>query len=268
MNLTTKTLIKIENYLNGNMTSIEKETFKVEINQSEEIKEFIEIYQQINQFENDDDWITFDGETSHLKKAIQLFQQKDVQNFSEKLKIIRKEQKPEKKLWQWKKVLYANGLVACLLVFIYVFYFQQPNLNRIYNNNNSWNELPSLSVKGTNLNDQLNKLEKLFNENKFDESRKLCLTIIGNSKTLQPNILLYLGVSQLELNEYDNALKTFTTLTKSNTLDFHKGYWYKAMIYLKKEEKELLINELNQIKKHHYYNNDKAVKILKKLKAN
>ncbi len=105
-----------------------------------------------------------------------------------------------------------------------------------------------------------------FSEKKYQETIILCNKVLQNSETIQPNLLLYLGVSQLELSQYQDALSTFSILEKSNAIDFHKAFWYKSLVYLKQENKEKAIVELQKIKENpNYFNHSEAKKILRKI---
>jgi hypothetical protein len=88
-----------------------------------------------------------------------------------------------------------------------------------------------------------------------------------NSNEPDMALILYRGVAQLELDQYENALNSFRELIISNTIDHHKGYWYTAMVYLKQGNKELLVESLEIIAANpSYYNHEESLALLKELK--
>ncbi|MEM6831452.1 MAG: tetratricopeptide repeat protein, partial [Bacteroidota bacterium] len=65
-----------------------------------------------------------------------------------------------------------------------------------------------------------------------------------------PHILLYLGASYLEMNDFQQAQAVFEQLLTGDTLDSHKAYWYLALVYLKqgsveKAKEQLLLVRQN-----------------------
>ena len=99
------------------------------------------------------------------------------------------------------------------------------------------------------------KAEQLFSEH------------INKQSNFNPNVVLYLGVSNLELNNYDKALLNFEKLIQSNSIDKSKGYWYKTLTYLKMDDRNLAIKELKIIVENpSNYNYNKAKELLEKLK--
>ncbi|WP_290702158.1 tetratricopeptide repeat protein, partial [Lacinutrix sp.] len=78
---------------------------------------------------------------------------------------------------------------------------------------------------------------------------------------------LYLGVSQLELENYTEALKNFQKIIDSKTMDQSKGYWYKALTYLKMDDRENAIKEFEiSAYSPKHFNHVEARELLKELK--
>jgi len=259
---------KLEKYLMDGMNPQERDLFQKEINNSVDLQEFIEIYNQIDTFEDDTDWTLYDGEQKKLKQAASLFQNKDTVAFSQKLKDFKQDHtnsSPTKK-FRWQNIAVYSSVAASIIFLFYSLLFQNSNLTTIYEQHNSWNELPSLSIKGETIGYQKAELEKLFLSKDYNATIKLGNTILASSKNTDPNVLLYIGISQIEVNKNNDALITFTSLIESNTIDNHKGYWYKAMVYLKLDDKSNAIKVLEKIVSKNYFKKDQALKILKKIK--
>lgn len=258
---------KLEKYLIDDMNLQEKDLFQKEINNSVDLQEFIEIYNQIDTFEDDNDWTLYEGKNQKLKQAVLLFQNKDTVAFSQKLKDFKQDytsSSPTKK-FRWQNIAIYSSVAASIIFLFYSILFQNPNLTTIYEQHNSWDELPSLSIKGETIGNQKAELERLFLSKDYNATIELGNTILTSSKNTDPNVLLYLGISQIEVNKDNDALTTFTTLIESNTIDNHKGYWYKAMVYLKLDDKSNAIKVFEKIILENYFRKDQASKILKKI---
>jgi len=127
------------------------------------------------------------------------------------------------------------------------------------------NDLPSLAKRS----DANNDLTKGMNAFKIKEYKK-ALYFFGkiNEKYIlkNPSLFLYVGVANLELNKNEKAINTFDKLINSNLLDASKGYWFKALVYLKsknvvKAKETLLIIASNKSN----YKYKEAKSILEKL---
>jgi len=69
----------------------------------------------------------------------------------------------------------------------------------------------------------------------------------------------------MQLNKFDAAEVTFNSLIASDYLDAQKGYWYKALLYLKKKDTETARALLETIIANQYYNDAKAAELIEKL---
>jgi tetratricopeptide (TPR) repeat protein len=75
-----------------------------------------------------------------------------------------------------------------------------------------------------------------------------------------------LGVSYLEIGEYQKSLQIFNKLLKSDSLDSSKGYWYITLVYLKKGDKQKAKDTLLLILKNEKnFNFRKAEELFDKL---
>ncbi len=78
--------------------------------------------------------------------------------------------------------------------------------------------------------------------------------------------MLY-GVSNYEEENYPEAKQSFTkVIDNNNNLFLEDAQWYLALCYLKTDEKEKAIDQLNFIKKSESIYRDDARKILRKMK--
>lgn len=127
-----------------------------------------------------------------------------------------------------------------------------------------WKDLPSLTSRSDE--NQLAEGQKMFEQKKYQESYNLFKNYIENKDQTLPSLFIYAGLSALELNKYEEAVYYFDSLISSDAVDQSKGYWYKALVYLKQDRKNKAIPMLeNILLDEGNYNFDEAKTILKKL---
>ena len=259
---------QLERYLNDQMAPEEKEQFEKEIAQSSELQELIELHEQVTVLDDEAEWITFEGDVNEIKKKIPLFEAEETKAFSEKLREFRNDQvgPTGRKSVVWKRLAVFSGVAASILLALFFNMQRGGDLDQLYVENSSWNELPSLTVKGNPVLERA-EVEQLFQQKKYADVITNVRDISLNSEETDMNLILYQGVSQLELGQYQNALNSFREITLSNTIDHHKGYWYTAMVYLKQEDKESLVESLEVVAANPtYYKHKEASALLKELK--
>lgn len=161
------------------------------------------------------------------------------------------------------------SVAATIIVFIGLFSYYQSipaNLDKLYAIHSNKIEMPSFIVQGNNQQQTLEELEVSFKNKNYKRSVHLCDVQLKSSSKSNPNILIYKGVSLLNLNNEKEALIIFNELIQSDAIDASKGNWYKAITYMKLNNKIALKNTLETIiKDPTNYNYKKARKILNSL---
>ncbi len=260
-------LRKLEQYLGDVMSAEEREAFQKEIDANPELQEFIAAYRQTDDLSNDG-WPLAD-DSEQLAEALAAFRDKETRDFEEKLKSAssRYHSTSPGQSVPWRKIGGWTAIAAALALLVYVLLPKNISMEDAYLTYSTWEEVPSLAVKGDIDDDPRNTLETLFRDRNFEDVLDLGSQLVLESTSIDPNLLLYLGISQLETNRFDDAIATFDQLTTSNTLDAHKGFWYKAMVFLKKGDKEAATEALNEVTSNeHNYRYEDAKSLLKKLK--
>lgn len=256
-------LKKLESYLNGTMSADERNLFEQQISLNKDLKEFLHVNTSIDAFEDEDTWIEMNMNTEKIKTIAQRFRDADTIEFTDKVNSFHTQytRKPKHR----RNILVAFTAVAACFILI-MFWPSSVNLNTVYTDYSSWNELPSFMVKGANPETQKIAMERAFRAKKYMEAITLCNVILDNSKSTEPSILIYKGIAQLELEKYTASIKTFTQLYSSNTIDAHKGYWYIALVYAKQGNKELFIKALKKVTSNRTnYRYSDALRILEEI---
>lgn len=252
MELQEEQLQKLEQFLNGTMDRTTLEAFQHDINKTPQLQEFIHIYQELNDLEDDTTWNVTSKNSARLKDVLSILQNKNIQEFSEKIKKHRQEMittpaATNRKTWL-RPAIYS-AIAACLALLVYVIIPKNETLATLYTTYSTWEELPSVLVKGDHNKVQKLAIEEAFNQKNFNKTILLTEQVIKGSQKVEANMLLYKGAAQLELNNFEAALKTYDTLIKSTSIDNHKGYWYKALTYLKKGDRIKTVIALKEVLK-------------------
>lgn len=261
---------KIDAYIFESLTGKEKEDFEKEIESNSALKKEVELNKALKSSISGEGWHLLNTDT-HKEQINKIVDQRRSNEYVEIVNNLegignqyfeKQKQKPAKS----RKLIYFIGVAASVLLLFTMGYFNaQPSTDSLYTEYSEWSNLPSLTLQ-SNDTSILAKGEALFNTKQYEKAIALFSKNTEESPTINPYVLSYLGASYLELEDYDNALNTFDKLLNSNTLDSSKGYWYKAMVYLKQGDQDKTIEILNLITKNEqHYNFNKAKQLLKKL---
>ncbi|WP_397364325.1 tetratricopeptide repeat protein [Olleya sp. R77988] len=268
MELDNNAYKQIYNYLNNEMTNEELLTFENKLLNDIELKDTVTILKKMEVIYSPDDWLLFNKDSNKLKEAVTLFRNNDINIFSEK---VRKSEIEFKKKHNQSKslkriLIYASSIAAIGLIFFSGYLFkEQKSTQDLYSSYYTTNDLPSFSLKNDEIN-QLANAENLFKAKKYDQAISLFESIEENSQNQNPSLKLYLALTNSELKRYDQALEYLEELEHSNTLDQHKSYWFRALIYLKQGNRDKAILALKLIAQNkNYFNYQKAINLLEEL---
>lgn len=272
MSFDDQTYAQIASYLNNQMDEVEKTAFEALLESDAELTSFLETYKTLEGVYNEEKWtIKTTASIDEVKELARQFRADDVVDLSKKIRTIQQENHTQKSPKKKTYFYYISSAVAIAAIFT-LFYFsfmQSLSPADAFEQYHNWNTLPSFQDKGIIDDDtkaNLIKAETLFEEKKYKEALTLFSSTTKN-KTYIPNAALYIGISQLELQQYTAALKTFEILKNSDAIDHHKAYWYTALVYLKQDDADKAKKILEVLVQNpDYYNSKKAQKLLKKLK--
>lgn len=261
---------KITAYLGGEMTPKEQEAFKERINNEPEVKRLFVLSQEMDTIFDDSDWEITNASSKHPK-----IQQYETYLKSPKGKSITTtiqdvendyfSDKPKNRIKQL--IIYAGSIAAILVLGLFVITKSTKNIDseHLYVAYKNWNELPSLTLRDGD--SEIAKAEKFFRQKEYSKALVIFQNYqIENKENLNSQVLMYTGITQLELDQNEKALLSFKKLAQSNSLDAPKAHWYLALTYLKmknieeaKKELQKLITASNGYKKQ---STDELIKIL------
>ncbi len=274
MNFSEDILAKIECYLDGNMNADELEEFENLVKSDEQLSEYIEVNRQMRLQYSNQDWGFMEDskDNSELNELASLFE--DDKTEATKKAIIEagegylSEEPTTEKKGGRTKFYYAFTIAASIALLIsFLLNDHGQTNNEIYLSYDGWSELPSLVERGDLENEMLMNGERAFENRNYKEAKELFGKVASSAESFNANVALYLGISQLELDEYDGALSSFQKLIESNSIDASKGYWYQGLVYLKMDDRVNAIRVFEKITADtSNYNYAEAEEILEKIK--
>ena len=259
--------LKIESYLADAMSVEETAAFEQQIDNDPHLKATVELSRQINLHlsEYEDDTTIPDNEyTQELRSYMQ---SEDAAEIKETLRNVQLERRvPQLRSKRRRLILMAGAAAALFIVSAIGLIFQgEQGTEQLYAQYYSTNDLPSVIRRGTS-NTLLEKGALAFQNSNYSDA----MTFFENyeATTTEPEVALYLykGATYMEQNQFYKAIQEFELAIDSESIDATKGFWFKAMAYLKAGDEQKARNILTDIANHvWYFNNDKAKELLKDL---
>jgi len=163
---------------------------------------------------------------------------------------------------KWK--LLSVAALTLALVGIFSIFDSNPNYQELFEQYEQKSSVTSTIERGKSQSDIEVQIETAYRKKEYRKAviltHSLSLDTITNA-----SIFLYLGDSYTKLNEYSKAIHTFDQLIGSNLLDAQKGYWFKALTYLKMEDPSNIRATLEYIIANKLYNDWLAEELLRKI---
>ncbi|MHA7056118.1 tetratricopeptide repeat protein [Aquimarina sp. M1] len=227
----------IEKYLHGEMTKVEEAIFLKKIDKDLAAKEKLELYREMHTVYDEKNWELIDRKATYKKveQYDRFLKSDNGKTISEAILKAEQSYFEEPNSSKIKQIFIYVGAIAAVFVvglFLVNQFNQSVNGDQLYAEYKDWDDLPSLTLRDGA--DDLTNIERLFRDKRYEESLSLLQKyMLDNDQEMNPQILLYSGVIQLELDQNEAAIHTFTKLRNSNTLDAPKADWYLALSYLK-----------------------------------
>ena len=252
----------IEQYLSNLMSDSDRANFEYQLTVNEQLSEEFELSKDINLHLSEDSW-SFTDKTSNELEAF--FKSKEAENIKNAIensgKTYFETRDKQNRRFRFPYFIAASFTVLLCCLGAYLF-FQEDDL---FQENYSSQDLPSLVSRGDNQS-VLNDLAIAFQSNDFEQVVTLYNSIMNQNESLDETIFLYGGVAYIFLNDYEKASSEFDKMLNSNSINKSKALWFKAIMYMKSKDKELLSSTLREISKDSTnFNYNKAIKILEEI---
>lgn len=256
--------ILIDKYLKGLLSKNDEKLFLERLASDSELKENFELEEQLFNALDENSWSFTHKNNAEVNDYKQLLEQDDLQNLKETLSTANLEHnakslKPKKPLFYY----FAAASIIALLGFQFLFNKTDSNQDMYYDYV-ALNDLPSFVSRSDNSNN-LTKAQNYFENKKYKEAL-LIFDSISSEQEDTGTLLIYKGISETELGNYEVAELTFDGLIQSNLLDAEKGYWYKALAFVKANKIEKSKETLTEIISRKLYKHIEAKELLEKIK--
>ncbi|GAA0731690.1 hypothetical protein GCM10009430_44140 [Aquimarina litoralis] len=259
---------QIDGYLRDELSDKEKTLFEQSLQEDPDLLAEFTIHEELFAQMDESSWgVNINSlDKDEVKEVASYFRSEEVIKLKDTIEKVKANYHRDNETFLVKNKWIIPILIAAsisLFIILYSINFSE-SPQELYAKYSTWQDLPSLTSRSDE--DLLAKGQELFEEKNYKESFLLFNHYLKNSDTIIPSVYLYAGVSSLELDKYEEAIFYFDQLINSNAVDQSKGYWYKALSFLKQGKKEAAIKTLNNILENKdNYNFKEAKNVLKKL---
>ncbi len=256
--------ILIDNYLKGLLSKNEEQSFLERLESDADFNEKFKLEEQLFNSLNEDSWSFSENKTSEAEVYKMTLEEDDIQSLKKTLSEVNSQFNSESSKTNNRKILYYLAAASIIVLLVFQFFFNQTMSNlELYNNYVGLDDLPSF-VSRSSEGDNLVEAQELF-ENKAYEDALVIFKSQMDISDSKADVAIYKGLSEIELAMYNDAEQTFNGLINSHLLDAEKGYWYKALLFLKQDRVEDSKQVLNKIISENLYNNNEAEELLKQI---
>lgn len=234
-----------EAYLNGRMSAEELTAFEALLRSNTELRSYVALSQDLKATVEGSLKFETNPSESHVETVKAWYKAPDTLAFADSLTSVDIPTKDRSKLKTQKKYwlpLIAASLIGVLLAINWS--LQKPNIDSLYHQYSQWDSMPSFVVQGTgNENATKIEMETAFKSQNYEQALSLATALLNTGDAPDYNVLLYKGITLIELERWAEAQAVFDSLINSPAIDAQKGHWYKALIHLKLKEMDAL-NEI------------------------
>jgi len=224
---------QIEAYLSGELSGDALASFEALLSGNEALREEVVLARQINLMAKNE----FDREQlpqNEYTQELRTFLKSDrAQELKNALKNAEQSYQQQSNPPKSRRKFYIAAILVLLLGATFFFQmFKQPSSEKMYANYFSLEDMPSLTQRDDG-ESSLKLALSAFKTKDYSAANNNFKEYLSLNANADPRIYLYTGISLLEMDQFENALLEFDKLIDSESLDRSKGYWFKALAYLK-----------------------------------
>lgn len=232
----------IEKYFEKSLTSEEQIIFEDKLKNDSEFKTELEFY-------------------SELKNAVIISERQSIKKQIKRYESTKNEQNT---VFYLRKLLPYAASIAVVIALFMIYYINQINTNEIYTSN--FEPYPNIELSNSRSNTKSSLENDAFIA--YDlENYELAQSLFSKLLETKSNDYLhfYNGMCAMKLESFEIALAELKMINESNVKYFEKAIWYKALIYLKKNNKKEAKQLLQNLITNYTFKSLEAKKILKQL---
>lgn len=229
----------IESYLLGNLSK--EDILLIEKRMSEDIRfrESVLLQKELHASLDENDWSYAKNVAPEKIEAYEkLFKSNETAQLKEAILQAQYDYKKKASTKRRPWLYYLSAAVVIVVIAISVLLPKNQTPQDLYAAYYTISDIPSLVSRGGEEDSELLNAERYFEDEAYSKALEIltpkATTVIKNKAT----VLLYKGISEMELGQLEKAHATFDQLIESDLMDAPMGLWYKALLYLKTDDKQ------------------------------
>lgn len=257
----------IEDYLLGKLSQEDEVALQQKMSDDIRFRESVLLQQQLLESLSEDTWSAAENvDEKRLKEYEELYKSEESIQLKQVIKQSQNDYKNNTSKNKRPWLYYLSAALVALLITIITLIPQEKSSQELYVDYFELSDIPALVSRGNGEDASLIDAERYFEEGNYNEVLKVLIPKVSTNTKSKASILLYKGISEMELGQFDNAHATFDQLRNSNLIDAPMGTWYKALLYLKMNDSEKAKKLLMQISaSSSHYKYKEATELLEKL---
>lgn len=257
----------IEDYLLGKLSQEDEVVLQQRMSDDVRFRESVLLQQQLLESLSENTWsYAKNVDEKHVKEYEELYSNKETIQLKQVIKQAQNDYKngasKNKRPWLY----YLSAALIAILITIITLMPQEKSSQELYVDYYNTSDIPSLVSRGGGEDASLMDASRYFEEGNYNEALKILILKSSTDLKNRASILLYKGISEMELGQFDNAHASFDQLRNSDLIDAPMGTWYKALLYLKMNDSEkakVLLTQISASSSNYKYK--EAKELLEKL---
>ncbi|MEM7185013.1 MAG: hypothetical protein AAF466_00035 [Bacteroidota bacterium] len=259
--------LRIESYLGGEMSSEEVVAFELEMENDPQLMAEVQLSRQINLHFSESEDPEAVPNNSYTRDLRSFLDSDEAAEIKETLRNVQLERRvPQLRRKRRRLVLVSVAASVLFLVSAIGLLFQsEPGTDKLYAQYYSTADLPSVIRRDDN-SSLLESGVVAFQNGDLADAMAYFENYEASTEEPDVAVFLYKGATYMEQEQFFKAIEAFEVVIDSGSIDASKGFWFKAMAYLKAGDKNNAIHILEDIANHiWYFKHDQAKELLEKL---
>ncbi len=264
---------QIRKYLDNELPESDKMTFEREIAEDEALAQEVALFQKLPQYigEGQSPDVVLEQNHPQFKAYLKEFLSEDSKNLANQLETIGTNYIQNENTEKSKNVISLNSrwkvfsaAAVVLVLFGCLWFLMQPSSSTQLYSSYVQHDAILLNQRG-GIDETAKNAEELYNQGNYKAAIPLLIQV--NEQSLNFDVMLAIGISYLELDDFENALTQFETISQSDAIIKDKSLWYEAATYLKQNNRLLARTKLLQLQEEYpYFKAKETQKLIRKLK--
>jgi len=259
--------LKIEQYVSGSMSELEAKDFEQLMAESDALNTAVNLSKKFNAHLSGTVDDSAASKNEYTKELRFFLESEEAQELKEKLHTIQLERRLPHLRTKRRRVAFIAAAAAAIFVVsaIGLLFQAETGPDQLFATYYTANDLPFVITRGTS-NALLERGATAFYDQEYTNALGYFEQYEASTEEPEIALHLYKGVALMQLERYYAAIEEFEIVIDSDSVDATKGFWFKAMAYLKSGDVTNAEYVLKDIASHvWYYNHEKAKELLEKL---